>query len=266
MRKYFVLLFTLSLALGCNRIGLDAPVLLTAQEAQALVQPTLDQFSHCGVQVSRDIIPENTYLNYNTAFHSSSIWIVKNKSWLFRIGPNKFNGAQWLYLQVDARSGEIKAFTISVEVTNLEWKELYPRDEQLYKYSLLHAENTYDPLLSAWKEIATDSRTLERGGSHAWIRRFDSEEELRAAFSGEYDEKAIDWAQKTLLLVAGVEMYENAPFDMTLLAQEGTNKYQIDVCRYNTFASAIIWWARLIQVDKLPADADVTVTTSNVWP
>ena len=95
-------------------------------------------------------------------------------------------------------------------------------------------------------------------GTHAWVRRFDSDAALQEAFTQPYE--PIDWDAKTLLLVAGVEATQNYPYDMTFAAQKAP--YVVHVYRQNSMATALLWWTRAILVDKLPADADISVETS----
>ena len=262
----FFLAAALLLAAGCSK-ALPEKLLptMSAQQAQAVAQPILDRFLHRGVLVSETLLPARTRLYYhaNGATDAVAVGTTNVETWVFAVRPDaRVNGTEdWMYLFVNALSGDLSGRILSGELQGISWKELYKKEERFDNYTLWQAETTGDVLGSAWSGAIADWKPQNVGLDHVWVRRMDSDADLLAAYSGEYD-KPIDWSTKTLLLVAGMEMHQKMPYDLTFSAKGGAGSYCIRVCRVNSFAPATLWWARAILVDKLPAEAEISVEAS----
>lgn len=262
----FFLAAALLLAAGCSK-ALPEKLLptMSAQQAQAVAQPVLDRFLHRGVLVSETLLPMRTRLYYhaNGATDAVAVGTTNVETWIFAVRPDvRVNGTEdWMYLFVNALSGDLSGRILSGELQGISWKELYKKEERFDNYTLWQAETTGDVLGSAWSGAIADWKPQNVGLDHVWVRRMDSDADLQAAYSGEYD-KPIDWSTKTLLLVAGMEMHQNMPYDLTFSAKGSSGGYCVSVCRINSFATAKLWWARAILVDKLPAEAEISVEAS----
>lgn len=262
----FFLAAALLLAAGCSK-ALPEKLLptMSAQQAQTLAQPVLDRFLHRGVLVSETLLPARTRLYYlaNGATDAVAVGTTNVETWVFAVRPDaRVNGTEdWMYLFVNALSGDLNGRILSGELQGISWKELYKKDERFDNYTLWQAETTGDVLGSAWSGVIADWKPQNVVGNHVWIRRMDSDSDLQAAYSGEYD-KSIDWSTKTLLLVAGMEMNQNEPYDLTFSAKGSSGGYSVSVCRINSILTATLWWARAILVDKLPGDAVLSVETN----
>lgn len=254
-------------AVGCEDPMAQMPKIdptsaMTAADAKEKALPKLEPFQRRGIVMCKELIPGGTILYYMPSGRTTPEAAARTtaSTWIFGVGPDSnANGtAEWMYLFVDAASAALKGVIVPGELLGLSWDEIYKKEEPMDNYTLWRAETTTDPKSSAWKELVQDWETLEAGGTHAWIRRFDSDAALQEAYAPKYE--PIDWDHKTLLLVAGVEMKMNYPYDMTLAAQKAP--YVVHVYRQNSWASALLWWTRAILVDKLPADAELSVETS----
>ena len=269
------LLAALCLTAGCGKQALpesttnpsnSAPTAapITVQEAQKQIQPVLDRFLHRGVLVNAELLPAQTKLYCKRDGETEAVLtgITEVPAWVFAILPNvQVNGRpEWLYLFVNGVNGDAIGRILTGELQGMTWRELYKKDEKADNYVLWLAENLGAPSVSAWSGAVSEWKPKEAGGDHAWIRRIDSQTELQALYAGE-STVPVDWSKKTLLLVAGMENYVNDPFDLTFSADGSTGRYTVSVCRVEGMATAELFWTRAILVDKLPADAVITVET-----
>jgi len=267
-RRFFILLLAVLFgAVGCEDPMAQMPTIdptsaLTAADAKEKALPKLEPFQRRGIVMSKEPIPGNVMLYYMPTGKSTpeALGTISASTWIFGVGPDSnANGtAEWMYLLLDAASATMEGVILPGELLGLSWDEIYKKEEPMDPYKLWRAETTGDPKTSAWKELVTDGMAQAAAGTHAWVRRFDSDAALQKAFTQPYE--PIDWDAKTLLLVAGVEATQNYPFDMTFAAQQAP--YVVGVCRQKSTAAALLWWTRAILVDKLPADADISVETS----
>ena len=188
--------------------------------------------------------------------------VVNSPTWVFCVGPDaNANGEnEWMYVYLNAANGEWGGQILKGEIVGLTWETLREKDEHPDNFTLFRAETINSAGASKWLEISEGSQEIEKEGQHAWIRRYDSEAELKKAYSGNIGSSAVDWDTQTLLLVAGFESSQNTPFDLTYAKQED-GSYQIKVYRIASIATAILWWTRAIVVDKLAPDATVKVET-----
>lgn len=268
--SFFIAAFCL--VAGCSGLGLpDVNISdmkltpITAQEAQKQVQPVLDRFLHRGVLVSSEFLPENTkiYCKHAGETEPRQVGTANVATWVFAVRPNaQVNGRQeWLYLFVNALNGDVNGRILAGELQGLTWQELYKKDEKADNYTLWLAETKDRPVDSDWRGAVAEWKPEEARGDHAWIRRIDNQTELQALYSGDRD-VSVDWSKKTLLLVAGKENNQNEPFDLTVSADGSAGSCTVSVCRIRSILTAQLFWTRAILVDKLPADAVITVETS----
>lgn len=261
----------LCLVAGCSGLGLpDVNISdlkltpITAQEAQKQVQPVLDRFLHRGVLVSSEFLPENTkiYCKHAGETEPRQVGTANVATWVFAVRPNaQVNGRQeWLYLFVNALNGDVNGRILAGELQGLTWQELYKKDEKADNYTLWLAETIGRPVDSDWRGAVAEWKPEEARGDHAWIRRIDDQTELQALYAGDRD-VSVDWSKKTLLLVAGKENNQNEPFDLTVSADGSAGSCTVSVCRIRSILTAQLFWTRAILVDKLPADAVITVET-----
>lgn len=270
MKRWLFLLLLLTVlfgAVGCDDPMAQMPTIdptsaLTAADAKEKALPKLEPFRRRGIVMCKEAIPGGAMLYYMPSGKTTPEAVAQTtaSTWIFGVGPDgNANGtAEWMYMFVDAASAALKGVILPGQLLGMSWEEIYKKEEPMDPYTLWRAETTGDPKTSAWKELMTDGMALATAGNHAWVRRFDSDAALQEAYSQKYE--PIDWTAKTLLLVAGVEMTQNYPYDMTFAAQKAP--YVVHVYRQNSMATALLWWTRAILVDKLPADADISVETS----
>jgi hypothetical protein len=239
---------------------------MTVEAAYEKVQAKLAPFSRRGISRCKELIPAQTMLYYMLPGSSQveSTVLVKSPTWVFFVGPDaNANGVdEWLYVYVNALNGEWGGEILKGELVGLTWETIQERTALPDNFTLFRAETLIDPTYSRWIEIAEGSGEIQKEGQHVWLRRFDSEAELRKAYSmavpafEEY--QSLDWDTKTLLLVAGYETFQNQPYDLTFDKQED-GSYQVKVYRTESIATSALWWTRAIIVDKLAADAVVSV-------
>jgi hypothetical protein len=237
----------------------------TREQALEVVQAKLTPFSRRGIMGSKELFPSETAVYYlpegktepeNTGMSVAPLWI-------FSVGPDaNANGREeWLYVFVNALNGSWTGRILSGELQGVTWEEIYAKTDPMDNFTLFCAETTGDPKDSKWNEIRDKGKEEEVKGTHAWVRRFDSAAELEAAGNWTGEGSQIDWNTRTLLLVAGVEMSQNWPYDLTFTAKENGH-WEIGVCRVESDAQAVLWWTRAVLVDKLPADAALRVKTT----
>lgn len=236
---------------------------MTAETAYALIQAKLAPFSRRGVTRSKELIPAQTmlyYTPYGTSKVESTV-LVMSPTWVFSVGPDaNANGAEeWLYVYVNAQNGEWGGEILNGELVGMTWETIRERDAKPDNFTLFRAETIGDARASHWLEISEGSKEIEKEGQHAWVRRFDSAAELKEAYKVALSDEP-DWETQTLLLVAGFELSENNPYDLTYARQED-GSWQIKVYRTESLASTIRWWTRAIFVDKLDPDAEIKVKT-----
>ncbi len=270
------LLAALCLSAGCGKLSMPdltsnasdpipTATPITVQAAQKQIQPLLDRFLHRGVLVSMELLPAQTKLYCKRDGEAEPVLagITEVPTWVFAILPNvQVNGQpEWLYLFVNGLNGDANGRILTGELQGMSWRELYKKDDKADNYVLWLAENLGVPSVSAWRGAVAEWKPEEARGNHAWIRRIDSQTELQALYAGE-NTVPVDWSKKTLLLVAGMEMYMNDPFDLTFSADGSTGRRTVSVCRIDSMATALRFWTRAVLVDKLPADTAITVETS----
>lgn len=270
------LLAALCLSAGCGKLSMPdltsnasdpipTATPITVQAAQKQIQPLLDRFLHRGVLVSMELLPAQTKLYCKRDGEAEPVLagITEVPTWVFAILPNvQVNGQpEWLYLFVNGLNGDANGRILTGELQGMSWRELYKKDDKADNYVLWLAENLGVPSDSAWRGAVAEWKPEEARGNHAWIRRIDSQTELQALYAGE-NAVPVDWSKKTLLLVAGMEMYMNDPFDLTFSADGSTGRRTVSVCRIDSMATALRFWTRAVLVDKLPADTAITVETS----
>ena len=237
---------------------------MTVEAAYEKVQAKLAPFSRRGISRCKELIPAQTmlyYMPYGTSKVESTI-LVKSPTWVFFVGPDaNANGVdEWMYVYVNALNGEWAGEILKGELVGLTWETIQERAAQPDNFTLFRAETLIDPTYSRWTEISEGSGEIQKQGQHAWLRRFDSEAELRKAYNMVYPAsegyQSVDWDAKTLLLVAGYETFQNLPYDLMFGKQED-GSYQIKVYRTESAATAALWWTRAIIVDKLAPEADI---------
>ena len=237
---------------------------MTADTAYEKIQSKLTPFSRRGIYRSKEVIPAQTMLYYMPSGTSrvESTVLVKSPTWVFCVGPDaNANGVdEWLYVYVNASNGEWGGEILKGELVGLTWETIQEKAELPDNFTLFDAETLNDPSYSRWVEIAEGSQEIAKKGQHAWIRRYDSYEALKQANKGFLTSGAPSWDTHTLLLVAGYELAENNPYDLTYARQED-GSWQITVYRTESKATAIRWWTRAIFVDKLDPDAEIKVKT-----
>lgn len=237
----------------------------TREQAYEMVKAKLTPFSRRGIQGSKELYPAETSVYYvpkgKTEPESTGLSVAP--LWIFSVGPDaNANGSEeWLYVFVNAWNGSWTGKILSGQLQNITWEEISAKADPMDNFTLFWAETIGDPKESKWNEIRNDAKEQEARGTHAWLRRFDSAEELEAAGNWAGQGSQVNWDTQTLLLAAGVEMSQNWPYDLTLTAKENGN-WEIGVCRVESAAQAVLWWTRAVLVEKLPAEASLTVKTT----
>ena len=244
--------------------SVDPVETITAEAAYEKVKVMLEPFARRGISRTTNVVPAQAMLYYIPWGQSQaeSVVVVNSPTWVFCVGPDaNANGEnEWMYVYVNAANGEWGGQILKGEIIALTWDTLREKDEHPDNFTLFRAETINSASASKWLEISEGSQEIEKEGQHAWIRRYDSEAELKKAYSGNIGSSAVDWDTQTLLLVAGFESSQNTPFDLTYAKQED-GSYQIKVYRIASIATAILWWTRAIVVDKLAPDTTVKVET-----
>ena len=245
--------------------SVDPVETITAEAAYEKVKVMLEPFARRGISRTTNVVPAQAMLYYIPWGQSQaeSVVVVNSPTWVFCVGPDaNANGEnEWMYVYLNAANGEWGGQILKGEIVGLTWDTLREKDEHPDNFTLFRAETINSASASKWLEISEGSQEIEKEGQHAWIRRYDSEAELKKAYSGNIGSSAVDWDTQTLLLAAGVEMSQNRPYDLTLTAKENGH-WEIGVCRVESAAQAVLWWTRAVLVDKLPADASLTVKTT----
>lgn len=270
--KNFLLLFAALCLTACESLfpslpgnitpGGNSGTPMSADAAYKVVQAKLEPFARRGIFRSRELVPAETMLSFMPPGKTEpeNTVLVKSPTWVFYVGPDaNANGTdEWMYVYVNSLNGDWGGQILTGELVGLLWETVRERAETPDNFTLYYAETVADPTFSRWVEIAERANDLAKDGQHAWIRRFDSDEALEAAFKGAGARVKPDWETQTLLLVAGVETNQNYPFDLMFSKQEN-GSYQATVYRTESTATSLIWWSRAILVDKLPADAALSV-------
>jgi hypothetical protein len=245
--------------------SVDPVETISAEAAYEKVKVMLEPFARRGISRTTNVVPAQAMLYYIPWGQSQaeSVVVVNSPTWVFCVGPDaNANGEnEWMYVYLNAANGEWGGQILKGEIVGLTWDTLREKDEHPDNFTLFRAETINSASASKWLEISEGSQEIEKEGQHAWIRRYDSEAELKKAYSGNIGSSAVDWDTQTLLLAAGVEMSQNRPYDLTLTAKENGH-WEIGVCRVESAAQAVLWWTRAVLVDKLPADASLTVKTT----
>jgi len=245
--------------------SVDPVETISAEAAYEKVKVMLEPFARRGISRTTNVVPAQAMLYYIPWGQSQaeSVVVVNSPTWVFCVGPDaNANGEnEWMYVYLNAANGEWGGQILKGEIVGLTWDTLREKDEHPDNFTLFRAETINSASASKWLEISEGSQEIEKEGQHAWIRRYDSEAELKKAYSGNIGSSAVDWDTQTLLLAAGVEMSQNRPYDLTLTAKENGH-WEIGVCRVESGAQAVLWWTRAVLVDKLPADASLTVKTT----
>lgn len=138
------------------------------------------------------------------------------------------------------------------ETPGLANSDALPAAKHCVTFSL---ETVGSPSASSWLGLHRENG----GKAYAGLRRLDSEAELQALLP--IPHSAVDWSARTMLVCYGMELYQNYPRSVDFQLDEQGNA-RVVVGRVKSFAAATLWWTWAVLVDKLPADAVITVETS----